>query len=116
MIVSSLGASEVSEWDSCHISTHKSAQRLKHTVAHGYYVSSAYTGYRWKGDYIKMFFETIVYRFRNDDISLERIILPPIITYDYKSYEECIKEHNLIVHDIYMDRFPINEYTEKMSG
>lgn len=109
MIVTAVGNYEISILDFKHISAHKSSQRLMHSVACGYYISSVFTGYKWKGDCIKMFFETIVYRFRNDDIALKRVIVGPIITYKYRTYEECMKHHSGLVGDIYNGVYKIEE-------
>lgn len=75
---------------------HRMNQRMRASVHCNHYISSAYTGYRWKGDYIKMFFETIVYTFRTDPISLKRIVQFPVKIYEYNSPEDCLRHHSVI--------------------
>lgn len=93
--ISNLGYSDIH-----HLHMHRSNQRLRASALLGHYISSAYTGYRWKGDRIKQYFETIVYRFRSNHFTFEREIFSPVVTYTYRTYKECIKHHDSILEAI----------------
>jgi hypothetical protein len=88
-----------------HFFIHKKSQIIKHSAANGLYISSACTGFRWKGDYIKQYFETIVYKYHTEPISLKRIITGPLITYTYGTYAECIDHHIGLLEDIWYGVF-----------
>ncbi len=92
-----------------HVFIHKKSQCLKHSVAYNHYVSSAYTGYRWKGDHIKQYFETIVYRFQTDILSLKRTVIGPIMTYTYQNHVECLQHHMDIICGIYDGIYKIED-------
>lgn len=93
-----------------HYYHHKHSQRLEHNVCNGYYISSAYLGYHWKGDHIRFHFETLVYRFRTEPTTLKRVIIAPIKTYCFKDYEKCIDHHHNLMQEIFQGIFQIDDY------
>jgi len=100
-----------------HFYVHKKSQTLKHSAVNGIYISSAYTGYRWKGDCIKQYFETMVYKFHTDPISLKRIITGPLVTYTYSTYNDCMQHHAGLLEDIWDGVFSFDSsWINKLSG
>lgn len=100
---SELQTNTISQSELEHLYHHRINQRLKHSAICGHYISSAYTGYKWKGDRIVQFFETVVYKFRTNIFSLKREILPPILTYQFSTHKECMDHHSELVEKIFRD-------------